>query len=281
MNRRALLLLDVLCVGACAALLGHAATLTLRGAPVAMRPPIRAVAEHVAPSRPEPEAIARRNVFCSTCPVPGDAHGRLTVVERQRSRLPLVLVAINFVAGAPSQRQVMATVRHVETGSIGVFQEGARILGARITAVRTDGVDLDNDGVPEFLDLLPGSGPAARPVAPVQNGVRQTAPHQYEIDRVALEEALGNLNQLARSVRVVPELKAGRPAGFRVVDIRAGSLLSGLGLLRGDVLHSINGLELTSVEKAMEVYLKLKAAGHLALVVERGGVMTTLQYAVR
>jgi general secretion pathway protein C len=279
MNRRSLLF-DVLCVGACAALLGHAATLTFRGASVTVPPPSRAIAEHGDAPRPEPEAIARRNVFCSTCPVPGDAHGRETVVERQRSRLPLVLVAINFVAGAPSQRQVMATVRHVETGSIGAFQEGARILGARITAVRTDGVDLDNDGVPEFLDLLPGSGPAARPVAP-QAGVRQTAPHQYEIDRASLEEALGNLNQLARSVRVVPELKAGRPAGFRVVDIRAGSLLSGLGPLRGDVLHSINGLELTSVEKAMEVYLKLKAAGHLALVVERGGVMTTLQYAVR
>lgn len=280
MNRRLLLLVDVLGVAVCAAVLGHAATLMLRSGPAAIPPPSRAVAEQGAP-RPEPEAIARRNVFCSTCPVPGDAHGRATVVERQRSRLPLVLVAINFVAGAPSQRQVMATLRHVETGSIGAFQEGARILGARITAVRTDGVDLDNDGVPEFLDLLPGSGPAARPVAPVKAGVRQTAPHQYEIDRVAFEEALGNLNQLARSVRVVPELKAGRPAGFRVVDIRAGSLLSGLGLLRGDVLHSINGLELTSVEKAMEVYLKLKAAGHLAVVVERGGVMTTLQYAVR
>jgi type II secretion system protein C len=281
MSRRLLLLLDVLCVGACAALLGHAATLTLRQAPGTIRPSNRPVAEHGDASRPAPEAIARRNVLCSTCPVPGDAHGRQAVVERQRSRLPLVLVAINFVAGAPNQRQVMATLRHVESGSIGAFQEGARILGARITAVRTDGVDLDNEGIPEFLDLMPGPGPTVRQVDPVQGGIRQTAPHQYEIDRASLEGALGNLNQLARSVRVVPESKAGRPAGFRVVDIRAGSLLSGLGLQRGDVLHSINGLELTSVEKAMEVYLKLKSAGQLALVVERGGVMTTLQYAVR
>jgi general secretion pathway protein C len=281
MNRRLLPLFDLLCVGICAALMGHAATLTFRRAPAATRPPSRAAAPHGDASRATPEAIVRRNVFCSTCPVPGDAHGRETTVERQRSRLPLVLVAINFVAGPPRERRVMATLRHLETGSIGAFHEGARILGARITAVRPDGVDLDNGGVPEFLDLLPGSGPPVRQVDSDQGGIRQTAPHQYEIDRASLEAALGNLNQLASSVRVVPEVKAGRPAGFRVVDVRAGSLLAGLGLLRGDVLHAINGLELTSVEKAMEVYLKLKSAGHLALVVERGGVMTTLQYTVR
>ena len=49
----------------------------------------------------------------------------------------------------------------------------------------------------------------------------------------------------------------------------------------GDVISAINGLEITSPEKALEVYAKLKSASHLSLGLERNGQRITKDYTIR
>jgi type II secretory pathway component PulC len=210
----------------------------------------------------------------------GEADDSLADLGRRRTALPLALIAVNFVFGPRREPRGLVTLRNAETGLVGVFHQGASVLGALITGIHPSGIDLQNAGAAEFLDFFPGAAaPVAR--AATDSGVRKIAEHRYEIDRATLEAVMGNLNQFARTVRVLPELKAGQPAGFRLVDIRPESPLARLGLRRGDVITSINGLELTSVEKAMELYLKLKSAGHLSITLDRLGTNSTIQYVIR
>ena len=49
----------------------------------------------------------------------------------------------------------------------------------------------------------------------------------------------------------------------------------------GDIISSINGMEITSPEKALEVYSKLKSASHLSLGMERNGQKVTKDYSIR
>ncbi len=69
---------------------------------------------------------------------------------------------------------------------------------------------------------------------------------------------------VAKGARVVPAVKNGKPDGFKLYAIRPSSVYAKLGLQNGDTLQSINGFDLTSADKALEVYTKLREATSLA-----------------
>jgi membrane-associated protease RseP (regulator of RpoE activity) len=112
-------------------------------------------------------------------------------------------------------------------------------------------------------------------------GVTKLGEHRYEIKASALALALGNLGLLGRAARVAPDVRAGKPAGFRLVWVKADGPLAKLGVRAEDVLVAINGLDLATPDHVLDAYGKLKAARFLALEVERGGQRQTIEYAIR
>jgi len=112
-------------------------------------------------------------------------------------------------------------------------------------------------------------------------GIKKLGEHNYELQRGTLESVLGNMNLLSRSARIVPEMKDGKAAGFRLFAVRPDGPFAMIGMQNGDIISSINGLEITSPEKALEVYAKLKSASHLSLGMERNGQKVTKEYNIR
>lgn len=144
-------------------------------------------------------------------------------------------------------------------------------------------------------DRRRGARPAKRPskaknrpqaergslVDQLDRGITKTAEGRYEIERRALDLALGNLALLSGSVRVAPDIRDGKPAGFRLFAVASDGPFARLGLRDEDVLVSINRLDITTAEQVLEAYGKLKTTKHLVLGVLRGGRKTTLEYAIR
>lgn len=98
----------------------------------------------------------------------------------------------------------------------------------------------------------------------------------YRMRITDFDETHENLGGLARDVRIVPAFEGGVARGFKLYSIRPESLLASCGLQNGDVLRSINGLEMNSPDKALEVYAKVKDAERLDLRIERKGVDETV-----
>ena len=98
---------------------------------------------------------------------------------------------------------------------------------------------------------------------------RQDDTH-YTITRKGIDAALGNLSSLGRSIRIVPDVKNGKPNGFRVFAIKPGSLLARVGFHNGDLIQTVNGRDISTPEKALETYAKLRSTGlvHAALLRE-------------
>ena len=69
--------------------------------------------------------------------------------------------------------------------------------------------------------------------------------------------------------------------GVKLYGIRRGSLLSRLGLQNGDLLRTINGFDMSSPDKALEAYTKLRTASNLTVAIERRGQSMTLDYEIR
>ncbi len=117
------------------------------------------------------------------------------------------------------------------------------------------------------------------PVAGGDDGieVRKISENQYVIRRQDLQKVTGNLNSLARQARIVPSKKDN---GFKVFSITKDSLYSKIGIQNGDVIKSINGIELSSPDKALEAYSRLQSASKLSLDIVRRGQNETMEYTI-
>jgi general secretion pathway protein C len=251
----------------------------------------------------DPTSILRRNLFCSACPPilddpnkNADEPETPTATPPAKTALPLAVLAIMYAPPPNGLRWSVVVMRDTEEKSTGAFSIGGRIHGATIIDILETRIYLDNAGKTEYIDLFeppapPTPPPGAAPPAPnkdtdpfaadLAKGIKKLAENKYELQRSTLESVLGNINLLSRSARIVPEMKDGKAAGFRLFAVRPDGPFAMIGMQNGDILSSINGLEITSPEKALEVYAKLKSASHLSLGMERNSQKVTKEYTIR
>ncbi len=83
----------------------------------------------------------------------------------------------------------------------------------------------------------------------------------YTISRRGADAVIASLPSIARTMRVAPEAKGGKPIGYRLLSLKPGALLSRVGLQNGDLVLSLNGNELTSPDKALEAYSRFRTTG--------------------
>jgi general secretion pathway protein C len=112
-------------------------------------------------------------------------------------------------------------------------------------------------------------------------GIEKCGERHYRITREAVDEAFANASQVSRSARIVPEVRDGQVAGFRLYAVRPGGPYDRIGLRNGDRVRTVNGVPLSSPEKALEIYGQLKGSRHVWLEVEREGRSVRFDYFVK
>lgn len=240
-------------------------------------------------------SFATRNMFCSECTPPVVA-ANADPSSINTTSLPVVLLA-TMVSTKPEDSY--ATIINTENQKQGAYAVGDQVPGATgaVKEIHYKYIDFENNGRVERL-VLSGATPPVVAAAPVQeqpqsnepvddmqasidNGIKKTSDNTYEIDKSLVDKVLANPMAVAKGARVVPAVKNGKPDGFKLYAIRPSSVYAKLGLTNGDTLQSINGFELTSADKALEVYTKLREATQLEVEVTRRGKPVTLKYSIR
>ena len=249
--------------------------------------------------------LVQRNIFCSACepPLPAaDAGAPPAGSEPPLTALPLRLIATRI---GPAGTRPRATIRNTSTSQQGAVRLGEPIPGAgEVKRIAGSYVDFQNAVTSriERISLL-GPRPAAPRAAPpppslppsprgkkteraellakIEAGVRQNGEGRFEIDRAVLNEVLAHPAAAARGARVMPAIENGRPRGFKLTRVRRTSVYSKIGLKSGDTIHAVNGFELTSMDKALEVYTRVRQASHVSISITRRGKPLTLDYTIR
>jgi general secretion pathway protein C len=273
---------DLVVVALCAIFAAHAADTALDSevsqlAPATdMRPRLCGVLAPTIIWTKEVDAILNRNVFFSaprSLPQPGE-----------RTMQNLKLLAVMFAPPPADPRWSIAIIRDDDARSAGPYVVGSRLRRTTISEIDEARVYLETDsGRREHIDLLEHSAPATRavPATDAGRGIKKTGEHRYEVERTTLDLWLGNLGSFVTEMRVVPETKGGRAAGFRLLNIRPDSPLTHAGLQNGDVILAINNIEMNTPDQALAAYMKLKTASHLAVELERNGQRITQDYDLR
>jgi general secretion pathway protein C len=112
-------------------------------------------------------------------------------------------------------------------------------------------------------------------------GVTKTSETTYTIAGSEIDKALGDMNEVATQARIVPSFQNGKANGFKLFSIKPNSIYQKIGLQNGDVISKINGYEMNSPERALEIYAKLKDSQSIQIDLKRRGKDMNMNYTVQ
>jgi general secretion pathway protein C len=277
--RRHRLALELVLLALVAWLAAFGVTGAVRLAVDDLPPPVEAPAPTAGPPAPAPLAdyavIAARDIFN---PPRGGVGG-----GARRTTLRLWGVALEG-------REARAVIEDTATRRQELYRVGDEVAGARIAAIDWDRVTLAHAGGEEILELSPpGSAPDGEPapeeppreVSAAGERIRRTGENAFVVDRRELAGAVDNMSGLMTQLRAVVEVADGRPAGFRLFQIRDDSLFARLGLRDGDVVQRVNGAEVANPAALLGFLERLRSEPRVALDIVRGDAPRTLVYDLR
>ncbi len=236
------------------------------------------IASQVEQNRITPEL---KQLFGTTA----DSGAKREAIEEpvQQTRLNLTLKGIIANQGASNSLALIA----VNGGKEQHYKIGDTIEGAEIIRIESRRVILRRNGVNEALDLevrkLSGSNPVTTMPGRVSfgNGIRTLSDNERVIPRTTLLQQLNNLPTLMQQAQALPYSENGQQMGFRISNLVQGSVFDQLGIRNDDVIQSINGFPVRTVEEAMSAYRTLTSASDFRLALRRSGQDVNLNISVQ
>ena len=217
--------------------------------------------------RPSAAALAAHNPFEHAAPPATDAAA------------PCGDVRVVFAVSAEHDDLSFAAI---ETGGKSYLRaRGGTVGDLRVAQVAADRVLFErrDGGSTCEARVFAGSALPQKSKSPTIGGlpgIARLSPTSFEVDRSVIDRILENQTELAKTP-LVPD-----NGGARLVRVKEGSLLAQLGFQSGDRLVSINGMELSSPEKLLELYARLRGGGlgRVTVRVERAGKPIEIDFKV-
>ncbi len=103
----------------------------------------------------------------------------------------------------------------------------------------------------------------------------------YKLDRRFVEEQTADIGKLLKDVFIVPVVRNGETIGFKLRYVKPGSLLYKYGLRSGDLILSVNGRPVRTVEEAFKIYNILRNENVVKIEIERRGNIKTIVYEIQ
>jgi len=228
------------------------------------------------------QPILQRNIFDSTAK-PTTLQGSdeesapVTVATRKAAGS---LRLLGTVAAGPDS---LAVINDGKETAVFRLQERVAGGGELVDVQRLQATLSYSDGSQETLTMEEGSPTSVARQAPTPgggSGIQSVGENRWLIPKEEAENARGNLGELLKSARMEPLVVNGQTEGFVVKMIRPRSLLSNLGLQRGDIIKEINGMALDSPEKALQIFQQLREARRISVGLQRGQQLMSFEYEV-
>ncbi len=232
--------------------------------------------------------ILQRNIF--------DPAGQ-TDLTYNPEMLPSTVSAGESVAIKPANIVLLGTVVADEENSLALLQVNGELETYRIGDSLDDGSVLESVARNQVQIRLrdkrmitltvdeesvakaaPKAGAAAPGVADADSGIRQVDDTHWLVSQAEVEKTRANFSQELRLAQMQPRVVDGKTDGFLIRSLRRNSILNKLGLRRGDVVMSVNGISLDSPEKALQIFQQLREARQIDLAVERRGQAMSFAY---
>lgn len=221
------------------------------------------------------EAWARRN------PTAAGAGG-----GGPRSELKVKLLG-TYVATPDTYSSAFIADEEVEGLPLG-YSIGDRIHDREVVTIEHERVTLKRpDGTIEILtmgdgELVTSAGSDPTAEASGEDGVQQAGDNKFVVSKDTFDKYINDMEGISRMGRALlhrgPD---GEYDGYRLSAIRRNTLADQLGIKNGDIIHSVNGEPLNSMQAAMGAYNTMRSQSNFCFEISRRGSPMELCYEVR
>ena len=203
---------------------------------------------------------------------------RINIEDMEETKLQLKLWGT--VTGDPQQSY--AVIEDTQKREQNLYRVGDNIQQATLKAILRAKVVLTVNGQDEVLameDLK--QGPSSRPTPSAVGRQIATAPRPVRAQRVSLrrtmiDEAIQDVSKLMTEIKIQPHEE-----GLALSDIKPNSIFRRMGLRNGDILKSVDGQQIRSVDDALKLYESLKSADKVSVELQRRGTDRQIDYSIR
>jgi general secretion pathway protein C len=152
-----------------------------------------------------------------------------------------------------------------------LYRPGDTIQNAVIKRVLRGKVVLSVDGTDQVLAMSERAQRAA-PTQPALPPIRQ----KRTLRRSTIEKALQDFDQVAQQAALSPH-----PEGFQISRIKSRSIFRRMGLRNGDVITSVNGRPIYSLDDVLSIYRDVSTGSQFSLELKRRGRPRRIEYLIR
>ncbi len=113
------------------------------------------------------------------------------------------------------------------------------------------------------------------------DAIETMGPNDYVITKRALFTRIESLERVLKAAKLTPYVEDGETKGLRITGIERMSLAAFIGLREGDVIQNVNGQNLTSVNRALQIYRKQRNREELDIRLLRDGRQERLHFRLK
>ena len=219
-------------------------------------------------------AIIERNLFKTDRKKARPAAEAL-VENLEATKLDLTLWGTITGSRADSYAVIEASGAKPGRAKQALYHVGDTVQGATINKILDEKVILTLNGRDEVLameEFRSRSKKATR--SPVST--RQNRPQNRTIRRSQIENAMQDLGTLMKQIRVSPHRD-----GIRISRVSPRSLFRRMGIRNGDIITSVDGKRIESVDSALRLYDELLSSSQVSLKLKRRGREQEINYRIQ
>ncbi|MDL2123569.1 MAG: type II secretion system protein GspC [Deltaproteobacteria bacterium] len=160
-----------------------------------------------------------------------------------------------------------------------LYKVGDTIQNATLKIILREKVVLNVNGKDEILELEKVASDYKSIISSKRS--KGSFSQNITIKRSQIDNAVKNVNDLMKQVRIRPHFSNGKPNGLILSSIKSGSIFSEMGLKSGDIITGVNGKNIESVDDAPKFYESLKSSSNVQLQLKRRGRQKTINYHIK
>ncbi len=170
-----------------------------------------------------------------------------------------------------------------------LYQKGDKIQDMEVTDITANSVVL-NRGIEKIVLYIDEEEKkikekepitASKSIYPDLSDIEHPSENKWVVSREDVLQATRNISDIMSDFKIRPHFSSGKMEGFKIDDIKEESIVSAVGIKKGDIVKKINGETIDSPKKIFDFYRNLEKSPVIQLEVERGDSTEVLTYEIK
>ena len=172
--------------------------------------------------------------------------------------------------------KIYAVIEDSKDKKQNLYRIGDTAQNAILKKILREKVILNVDGKDEILEMeeMRSTGRPLKKFASQRSQISKSK----TLKRSHIVNAVKNINQLMKQIKIRPHFEDGKPDGLSLSGIRPNSIFRKMGLRNGDVLVGVEGKTIESVDDVLGLYESLKTSSSVKIEIKRRGQLQPIDF---